>query len=80
MDKMEQILFFLKGKKGVLATIFTAINGYLFATGVLSEPAFVMLATITAALFGVASYGTRFMYEQKELSLMALQKKITEKE
>jgi hypothetical protein len=64
---MEKLLEALSGKKGTIATVLSAMNGYLALKGYYGEPEFALISTILVALFGTASLATQKMYHGKEL-------------
>ena len=60
---MEKLLLFLSWKKGIIATILSALNGYLLFKGIYGEPEFILITTILGALFGWASLLTKDLYK-----------------
>ena len=59
---MKNILTFLSGKKGTIATILMGIVAYLATKELLGEPEVVLATLIIGSLFGTASYYTAKMY------------------
>lgn len=55
---MTQLLQFLSGKKGTIATILMGIVSYLATKDILGEPEVVLATLIIGALFGTASHYT----------------------
>lgn len=65
MNTINKILIWLSGKKGTIASIIGLTNGYLFSKGVYSEIDMYFIGSILVILFGVTSYATTKMYENK---------------
>lgn len=60
---LNKFLLLLSGKKSVIATILTALNGYLTIKGIYGEAEFTLITVIIGTLFGAASYQTCKMYK-----------------
>lgn len=60
---MTQILQFLSGKKGAIASIIMSTVAYLATKGLLGEPEVILIGSLTTIIFGGASYATaRYLY------------------
>lgn len=55
---MKNILTFLSGKKGTIATILMGIVAYLATKSILGEPEVILATIIIGSIFGTASYYT----------------------
>lgn len=58
MKTLKEILQFLSGKKGTIATILMGVIAYLSTKEILGEAEVVLATLIVGALFGTASYYT----------------------
>lgn len=58
---MSQILTFLSGKKGAIASIIMTVVAYLAVKGFLGEAEVVLIGGLTTIIFGGASYATARM-------------------
>lgn len=77
---INNVLIFLSGKKGVIATILALTNGYLFQMGILDEITFYFIGALLVALFGTVSAATKLAYKEvKKIKVKQLDKKITNK-
>ncbi len=63
---MNNLLFWLQGKKGSIASILMGIIAYFGTIGVLGSAEVTLAALICTVLFGTASYQTKKLYESKE--------------
>jgi len=63
---MKDVLIYLSGKKGVIASILGLINGYLVAQAYIDQNTFLLIGGILTAIFGGASYATKVVYKNKE--------------
>jgi len=59
---MTDLLIWLSGKKGSIASIIGLIVAYLATQGVLDESLVILIMGIATVLFGAASYGTQRLY------------------
>ena len=55
---MKNILTFLSGKKGAIASVIMTVVAYLAVKGLLGEPEVVLIGGLTTIIFGSASYVT----------------------
>lgn len=63
MNTIKEILVWLSGKKGAIATILMGIVAYLATKDVLGEPEVVLATLIIGTIFGSVSYITgRIVY------------------
>lgn len=56
---MKNILIWLSGKKGSIATILMGIVAYLATKEILGEPEIVLITIIVTTIFGATSIATR---------------------
>ncbi len=73
---MEKLLIFLSGKKAVIASVILTVSGYLAAKQILGEAEVILIGSLTAILFGTASYKTAQIFGriQDNLSEYGLKK------
>lgn len=58
MNYVKQILTFLSGKKGAIATILMGVVSFLATRGLLDEAEVTLITLIVVTIFGVASKAT----------------------
>ena len=59
---MTDLLIWLSGKKGSIASIIGLIVAYLATQAILGEAEVILIMGIATVLFGAASYGTQRLY------------------
>lgn len=58
MKTIKQILTWLSGKKGIIASIIGGISAYLATKGVIGEAEVILISALSLAIFGSASIAT----------------------
>ena len=59
METLKQILAWLSGKKGAIASIISLITTFLLSNGSISTAVAVLIGGISFVLFGAASVATK---------------------
>lgn len=65
MKKLKVVLNWLSGKKSVLASIIMTVIAYLAAKEILGELEVGLIGSLTAIIFGGASYATQKLVYDK---------------
>jgi len=64
MKKLNKILIWMSGSKGVIASLLSLTNGYLLEMEVYGNITFLYIGGVIVILFGIASFQTQRAFRE----------------